>query len=203
MTMPLTGVVLAGGKSRRLGRNKLVEPLEGAPLIARVIERLRQVCGEIVVVGAEPGAADALPIPDDARTAFDLYPDKGSLGGIYSGLAKATNRWSLVVAGDMPFLNASLIEYMASLADGYDAVVPRVEGRPEPTHALYAKECLTPVHARLERDDLKIARFFEDVRVRFVGEPDVRGFDPDLLSFFNVNTQDDLDRAAALAAERA
>ena len=102
MTMPLTGVVLAGGKSRRLGRNKLVEPFEGAPLIARVIERLRPVCGEIVVVGAEPGAADALPLPDDARTAFDLYPDKGSLGGIYSGLAKATNRWSLVVAGDMP-----------------------------------------------------------------------------------------------------
>ena len=167
-----------------------------------MIERLRPVCGEIVVVGAEAGGADALPLPGDARTAFDLYPDKGSLGGIYSGLAKATNRWSLVVAGDMPFLNADLIGYMAGLADGYDAVVPRVEGRPEPTHALYAKECLTPIHARLERDDLKIARFFEDVRVRFVEEPDVRRFDPDLLSFFNVNTQDDLDRAAALAAER-
>lgn len=202
MTMPLTGVVLAGGKSRRLGRDKLVEPFEGVPLIARVIERLRPVCSEIVVVGAEPGAADSLPLPDDARTAFDLYPDKGSLGGIYSGLAKATNHWSLVVAGDMPFLNSSLIEYMVSLADGYDAVVPRVEGRPEPTHALYAKDCLTPIHARLERDELKIARFFDDVRVRFVEEPDVRRFDPDLLSFFNVNTQDDLNRAAALAAGR-
>ncbi len=202
MTMPLTGVVLAGGKSRRLGRNKLVEPFEGAPLIARVIERLRPVCSEIVVVGAEPGAAADLPIPDEARTAFDLYPDKGSLGGIYSGLAKATNGWSLVVAGDMPFLNTGLIEYMAGLTDGCDAVVPRVEGRPEPTHALYAKECLTPIHDRLERDELKIARFFDDVRVRFIEESDVRRFDPDLLSFFNVNTQDDLDRAAALAAER-
>ena len=203
MTTPLTGVVLAGGKSRRLGRNKLVEPFEGVPLIARVIERLRPVCAEIVVVGAEPGAADALPLPDDVRTAFDLYPDKGSLGGIYSGLAKATNRWSLVVAGDMPFLNAELVEYMGGLANGYDAVVPRVDGRPEPTHALYAKECLTPIHARLERDELKIARFFDDVRVRFVEEPDVRRLDPDLLSFFNVNTQDDLDRATALATERA
>ena len=77
MTMPLTGVVLAGGKSRRLGRNKLVEPFQGGPLIVRVIERLRPVCGEIVVVGAEAGGADALPIPDDTRTAFDLYPDKG------------------------------------------------------------------------------------------------------------------------------
>lgn len=196
---PVTGVLLAGGQSRRLGRNKALEPFCGQPLMARVAARLSEVCGELVVVVAEPGKAAGLPIPAEARVTADLYPGKGSLGGIYSGLHAASNPWVIVVACDMPFLNVVLLRHMLALRQSNDVIVPLVEGYPEPTHAAYSKTCLEPIRWRLERDQLKIASFFEDVRVRSIPEEEVRRLDPDLLSFFNVNTQEDLDRALALA----
>ena len=84
-----SGVVLAGGLSRRLGRDKAVEPIGGEPLIQRVISRLSQVSSQTVVVVNEPGRATALPIPDSATVAVDIYPNKGSLGGIFTGLSAA------------------------------------------------------------------------------------------------------------------
>ncbi len=197
----VTGVVLAGGQSRRLGRDKRLEPFGGEPLMARVMGRLAQVCDELVAVVADASAAGALPLPPGALVTPDAYPGKGSLGGIYSGLAAASHPWAIVVACDMPFLNARLLAHMLSLRPGFDVVVPVVGGRPEPTHAAYAKSCLPIIQRRLERDELEIALFFEEVRVRSLPEEEVRRFDPDLLTFFNINTQDDLDRALALAQE--
>ena len=197
----VTGVLLAGGQSRRLGRNKALEPFHGQPLMARVAARLAQLCGELVVVVADLGKAAGLPVPPSAGVTADLYPGKGSLGGIYSGLHAAANPWAVVVACDMPFLNVALLRHMLSLREGHDAVVPVVEGYPEPAHAAYSRACLEPIRRRLERDQLKIAGFFDEVRVRYLPEDEVRRLDPDLLSFFNVNTQEDLDRALALARE--
>ena len=197
----VSGIVLAGGMSRRLGRNKALEPLGGAPLISRVLARLSEVTDQSVVVVNDARRQAELPLPPDARVAIDMYPGGGSLGGIYTGLRAADGEWGLVVACDMPFLNLKLMERMLSLRDGYDAVVPVLDGRPEPTHALYSKACLPHMHARLDADDLKIARFFEDVRVNYMTEGDIETLDPDRLSFFNVNTQDDLDRARTLEAK--
>ena len=90
---------------------------------------------------------------------------------------------------------------MSTLREGYDVVVPVLDGRPEPTHALYVKACLEPMQRRLEQDMLKITGFFPDVRVREVPEDELRRYDPNLLSFFNINTQEDVDRAEALAAQ--
>ena len=194
----VSGIVLAGGMSRRLGRNKALEPLGGAPLISRVLARLSKVTDQSVVVVNDASRQAELPLPPDARVAMDMYPGGGSLGGIYTGLRAADGQWGLVVACDMPFLNLELMERMLSLRDGYDAVVPVLDGRPEPTHALYSKACLPHMKARLDADDLKIAGFFEDVRVNYMAEGDVESLDPDRLSFFNVNTQEDLDRALAL-----
>ena len=101
----------------------------------------------------------------------------------------------------MPFLNLELLKVLLGSTEGFDAVVPVVGGRPEPTHAAYSKACLPHIERRLIDDDLKIARFFDDVSVNLVPEDDVRRLDPELLSFFNVNTQEDLDRALALSAE--
>ncbi|MEE9284202.1 MAG: molybdenum cofactor guanylyltransferase [Dehalococcoidia bacterium] len=197
----VTGVVLAGGRSRRLGRDKRLEPFDGQPLLARVMARLGRVCDELVAVVADASDDRGLPMAPGARVTADLYPGKGSLGGIYSGLAAASNTWALVVACDMPFLNIPLIEHMLSLRAGHDVVVPVVDGRPEPTHAVYSKVCEPAIRHRLERDELKIIGFFDDVRVRYVPEEEVRRFDPDLLTFFNINTQADLERALALARE--
>jgi molybdenum cofactor guanylyltransferase len=197
----VSGVILAGGQSRRLGRDKAVEPVGGQPLIRRVIERVSRVSSEIVVVVADQARGQGLPLAEDHRVALDIYPGKGSLGGIFSGLSAVQEEWGLVVACDMPFLNLELLRYMMSLRAGVAAVVPVLEGRPEPTHALYSRACLPHIEERLKADDLKISRFFDEVRVKYVPEEDIARFDPDYLSFFNINSQPDLDKALALAAQ--
>jgi len=197
----ISGVILAGGQSRRLGRDKAVEPVGGQPLIRRVIERVAQVASEIVVVVADRTRGEKLPLAADHRIALDIYPGKGSLGGIFSGLSSVQEEWGLVVACDMPFLNLELLRYMMSLRVNTDVVVPVLEGRPEPTHALYSRVCLPRIEERLKANDLKISGFFDEVRVKYVPEEDIARFGPDYLSFFNINSQPDLDKALALAAQ--
>ena len=200
----LTGVsaiVLAGGLSRRLGRDKALEPFGGEPLISRVIGRLATLTDETVVVVNSEARAAELPLPTGAKTAVDIYPDSGSLGGIFTGLTAASNEWGFVVACDMPFLNTALIEHILSLRQGQDAVVPTLDGYPEPTHSAYSKACLPHIERRLEAGQLRIARFFDDVRVRYVQDDEVDALDAERLSFFNVNTPDDLARALSLVEE--
>ena len=195
----ITAVILAGGMSRRLGRNKALEPFEGEPLIRRVVSRMSRVGDSVAVIVNDEERAAELNLPDGVASVVDRFPDKGSLGGIVTGLLTATTDWSAFCACDMPFLNPELYEYLASQRTGYDAVVPVVEGRPEPTHALYSRVCIGPIRERIDADDLKISSFFSDVRVLLVPEQEVRSKDPDLLSFFNINTQEDLDTAMKLA----
>ena len=199
--MGLSGIVLAGGLSRRLGRDKAIEPFGDEPLIARVISRLSGLTNETVVVVNSEARGKELPLPDGARVAVDIYPDAGSLGGIFSGLTAANSDWGFVVACDMPFLNTDLIAHMLTLREDYDAVVPLLDGYPEPTHAAYSKACLPHIESRLKAGQLKIAGFFDDVRVRYVSESEIHSFDAELLSFFNVNRPDDLERALALVEE--
>ena len=198
----VSGVVLAGGRSRRLGRDKAVEPFQGQPLIRRVIDRVSQVTQEIVVVVADPARGQSLPLEAAHRVALDRYPDTGSLGGIFSGLWAARHQWALVVSCDMPFLNPDLLRHMLTLRRGADAVVPVVEGRPEPTHALYSRRCLLAIESRLQASELKISGFFDQVRVHYLEEDDIIKFDPERLSFFNVNTPEELEQALALASRR-
>ena len=197
-TMGVSAIVLAGGLSRRLGRDKAVEPFDGEPLIRRVIGRLSELTTETVVVVNSEARASELPLPSGAKTAVDIYPDSGSLGGIFTGLNAATNDWGFVVACDMPFLNTSLISHMLTLRQCCDAVVPVLDGYPEPTHAAYSKICLPHIERRLKARQLKIAGFFDDVRVRHVPEDEIDGFDSQPLSFFNINRPEDLERALAL-----
>jgi len=156
---------------------------------------------ETIVSVAEPSRAESLPLNPCHRVAPDIYPGCGSLGGIFSGLSAARVNWGLVVACDLPFLNPSLLTYLACLREGFDVVVPVRQGRPEPTHALYSKACLSHIEPRLKSGDLKISGFFEDVRVKYVPEAEIARLDPDFLSFFNVNTPADLERAWRLVAE--
>ena len=196
----VTAVILAGGMSRRLGRNKALEPFQGEPLIQRVIARMRQVGESLIVVVNDPERAAELDLPEDVTTAVDRYPGMGSLGGILTGLVTAPTEWSTFCACDMPFLNPQLYQLLLSLRDGYDAVVPVVDGRPEPTHAVYSRACVEPIRERIVAKDLKISSFFGEVRVCLVPEEQIRRTDPELLSFFNVNTQEDLTTASSIAA---
>ncbi len=197
----VSAIVLAGGRSRRLGRNKALEAIGGQPLIRRVIDRVSQVAEDVVVVAADEAQAQALPLEDRGRVALDLHPGGGSLGGIFSGLSAARHHWAVVVACDMPFLNLDLVRRMLSLREGADAVVPVLEGRPEPTHSVYSKICLPHMERLLLANDLKISLFFDKVRVSYVPEDEILSLDSERLSFFNVNSPDDLERARALASE--
>ena len=198
---PITGVVLAGGRSRRLGRDKAVELVGGASLVSRVISVVDKITSELVVVVADDAQANALPLPDRARVVRDVYPDAGSLGGIFSGIDAADNDWTLVVACDMPFLSRPLLSHMARARDGFDIVIPVLDGRPEPTHALYSKKCLPPMEESIRTGRLKITGFFDSVAVKYVSQETVEGIDPDRWSFFNVNTEEQLETARARAAE--
>ena len=201
----ITAVILAGGRSRRLGRDKAVVLFDGEPLIRRVIRRaaagVNARAGDVVVVVADPARAAALPLESEQRTAVDAFPGSGPLGGIYTGLVAARTDWSLVVACDLPFLSVPLLRYMAGLRDGADIVAPVVNGRPEPTHALYSRRCQPAIAARLQAGRLKAADLFSDVdvTVRYTDETEIRRFDPELLSFFNINRPADLVRALELA----
>ena len=195
----VTAVILAGGMSRRLGRNKALEPFEGEPLIKRVISRMSQVGESVTVIVNDVDRAAALDLPEDVTMSVDQFPSMGSLGGILTGLLVSRTKWSAFCACDMPFLNVRLYQHLISLREGYDAVVPVVDGRPEPTHALYSRTCIDPIRESVDAHQLKISSFFSDVRVRLVPEEEIRESDPELLSFFNINTQEDLDTAICLA----
>ena len=197
----VTAVVLAGGMSRRLGRDKAMEPFQGEPLLHRVLHRMRQITTELIVVVNDESRISTLDLPDDARAVIDRYSGKGSLGGIYTGLCAAKTNWVAFCACDMPFVNPALFRELLSRREGAQAVVPLVDGRPEPIHALYSRACIDAIHSKILADDLKIAGFFGDVNVSYLSEPEVRVTDPDLRSFFNVNTQADLDTAAAMASQ--
>ena len=195
----VTAVILAGGMSRRLGRNKALEPFRGETLIHRVIRRMRQVASNIIIVANDDERVAELDLPEGVTSVIDEYPGKGSLGGIYTGLSAAPTDWAVFCACDMPFPSPQLYRALLSNRDDNDAVVPVVEGRPEPIHAAYSRACLEPIHAKLAADRLKISGFFDDVSVHYFTEDRVREIDPDLLSFFNINTQQDLEKANQIA----
>ena len=194
----ITAVILAGGQSRRFGRDKALEPIGGEPMIRRVIRRAANGvnASDVVVVVSSPERGAGLPLDPLHRVAADVFPDCGPLGGIYSGLLAARTEWALVVACDMPLLSMPLLMHMSHLRSGMDAVVPMAGGRPEPTHAFYSRRCLPAIRERLDAGDLKISSFFDRVRVRYLPEDGIRRLDPELLSFTNINRQGDLLRVS-------
>jgi molybdopterin-guanine dinucleotide biosynthesis protein A len=192
--MKTIAIILCGGKNLRLGRNKALEVIGGKSLIEWVMERLRPLAKQMLIVTAKEKLD--LPVADKAEILVDVYPGKGPLGGIYTGLMAAKSSPSIVVACDMPFLNTELLGYMLELAPGFDAVVPRLaQGLVEPLHAIYARTCLPGMKARLENNQQAITPLLKELRVRYVEEAECRRFDPARLSFFNINYQSDLDWA--------
>lgn len=199
--MTITSIVLAGGRSSRLGREKLAEVIAGKSLIERAISRLSPLSQEIIVVISQKQARSSLPsyTYPEAKTVVDLYPEKGSLIGIYTGLVHSTDFLNVVVACDMPFLNLELLQYMVKIASGSDVVIPRLGNQTEPLHAVYSKNCIKPIEERIKQGNLKVTGFFDSVKVRYLGEEELDRFDPERLSFFNINTEADLKRARILA----
>ena len=194
---PISCIVLAGGEGKRLGTDKAFLRIGGRVLIEGIVEKMARIGDEVIIVTNSPQRYGHL----EARVVGDVYPGKGALGGIYSGLKAARNHHSLVVACDMPFLDLRLLRYMILLSPGQDVVIPRVGGLTEPLHAIYSKQCLQPIERVLAAGSLQIIGFFPEVRVCYVEEQEIKLFDSQCLSFFNINTLADLEKARNLAGK--
>ena len=199
--MEFASIVLAGGRGRRLGRDKLWLELGGENLLAGVVRTLGTLGGPVLLVLDREKPLP--PLPPELRVVTDLLPGRGSLGGIYTGLKLARTEYILAVACDMPFLSLPLLRHLLELSPGYDIVVPRLQDGLEPLHAIYGRGCLGPMERLLETQSNRIFDFYGEVRVRYVEEAIVDRLAPDHLSFFNINTPADLGQAQRLREERA
>ena len=196
--MNISGIVLAGGKGLRLGRYKALVTLNGESLVQRVVSKLSFLNSDIIIVLAKGQQPPKLTGYPKLRIVTDAYTSKGPLVGIYTGLLASDSSYNLVVACDMPFLNRDLLRYMVKISAGFDMVIPRVGDMVEPLHAIYSKKCLKVIDRMLGEGSLKIDQLLSLVKVRYVEAREIDRFDPDHLSFFNINTEADLKKARGL-----
>jgi len=185
-----TGIILAGGKNLRMGQNKAFLEVQGERIIDRIGRILVELFDEVLLVTNSP--PDYLDL--NLRTVTDLYREKGSLGGIFTGLFHASFSHAFVAACDMPFLRPALISHLVRLSPGYDIVIPRTEDGLQPLHAVYSRKCLPFMEDLLRKGNLKILDFFHQVKKREVLPEEITPFDSQLISFLNLNTPEDLTR---------
>ena len=197
--MEMSCIVLAGGKSLRLGQDKILETIGNRSLLEQVVSCVSSLSSDIIIVTAEKRTVSQFEGCSKLRTVTDIYPGKGPLGGIYTGLVASTSVYNLVVASDMPFLNQALLGYMIQLSVNFDLVVPRVSNLVEPLHAIYTKSCLAPIERMIKQGELSVYKLLRLVRVKYVETEEIDKFDPKHLSFFNINTEADLEIARDLA----
>jgi molybdopterin-guanine dinucleotide biosynthesis protein A len=199
--MDISCILLAGGKSLRLGHDKVLEDVGNKSLLEQVMSRIDSLGREIIIVTTEERTLSHLASRSKWRTVSDIIPGKGSLGGVYTGLVTSDSFYNLVVACDMPFLNQSLLHYMIQVSDGFDFVLPRVNDHFEPLHAVYSKNCVAPIESMLKQGRIVITDLFDFVKVRYIEAEEIDRFDPKHLSFFNINTKGDLELARKIVRE--
>lgn len=199
--MDISCIVLAGGRGVRLGRDKNREIVGESCLLQRVVSSLSLFECEIIIVTANKQS----PLPpidySGLRIIEDTCSGKGALGGIYTGLTVSGSHYNFIVACDMPFLDYNLIRYIMQLSPGFDAVVPRLGDLVEPLHAIYSKDCLVPIEIVFRQNNLSIFSLYNMIRVRYVDTGEIDTFDPKHRSFFNINTEDDLNMARELVKD--
>ena len=196
----VTGLILAGGASRRMGRNKALISLGGKPLIQRVVDVLQGVSDEVLLIANQPEPYAFLHLP----IVPDVQPGYGPLMGLYSGLRAARGDLALLVAVDMPFLAPEFLRFLLGEAQEHaaDVVIPEAGGRLHPLCAVYRRAtCLPAVEASIARGQRRLIAFHPQVRVRRIPESTLRAFSPDLRVLMNVNTPEELELARAWAGE--
>jgi len=187
--MSMTAVVLAGGRSRRLQEDKALLKFGEKRLIQYVLDVVTPLFASVLINCNTPERYRewGLPIIED------IWPDKGALGGIYTALTHATTQHVFCVACDMPFLNPSLIQAMIDRAQTCDALIPKTPDGHHPLHAIYSTRCKGPIESLLLQDRLKISNVFPLVNTCYFTADEIRQYDPQLNSFTNLNTWQDIE----------
>lgn len=186
-----SAVILAGGKSRRMGRNKALLEFGGETLIQRLYRTLEGAFDEVLISANDPDTYGFL----DAPFVPDIYEAGGCLAGIHAGLLRARGGGCFFAACDMPFVNIDLVRHLGRLSAKYDVVVPVSRSGLEPLHAFYSRSCLPHIERQLDEGNLKVIDFFDKIRAREVTVDEMSEYDPHELSYFNINTQADYDFA--------
>ena len=199
MITDVTGVLLAGGKSRRMGEDKRFLSIGEGTLLDRSLAVLRSLFETVFVVIAQDSPALRSEVP----VLRDLIPDCGSLGGLYTGLKQGVTPYVFVVACDMPFLNPAAVRYFAEAKGDHDVVMAELENGLHPMHALYHRRCLPVMEDLIKVRDLKIQRLAAHpaLRVRLLTQAELDAIDPQGRSFYNVNTPSDLEAARLIQAK--
>lgn len=193
-----TAVVLAGGRSSRMGRPKALLPFAGEPLIAHVVRNLKRIFAEAVVVAAPEQELPSLP----TVLVRDEVAYQGPVSGIYHGLKSSTKEVCFVTSCDAPFLNLQLIASLLSQIVDYDVVVPYWQERFQPLHAAYRSSVTALLREQLERGELRPISLYPKVRTREIREDEIRRLDPEGLSFLNMNSPEDYDAALQLWSKK-
>jgi FdhD protein len=187
----VTGVILAGGASSRMGTNKALLEVNGSQIVTHTYRTLAALFHEVIIVTNSPQDYEQIP----CRKAPDIYPDIGSIAGLHSALVNSTTSRTFVTACDMPFVNPHIIRYICSLEhDEYDAVIPFSEGGQEPLHAVYATECRSIFENAINNGERKILDILKRMKTRHVSWEEMKAVDGSSTSFLNVNTPEEYNK---------
>ena len=190
----VTGIILAGGVSRRLNyRNKALLKIGRKSVIQHIIAALSEVTDDILLVTNSPDDFEHLGLPMFA----DILPGSGSLGGIYTGLRVSKTQYNLILACDIPFIQPCLLTFLIEQKKGYDVALPVTPDGYQPTCAVYSKSCIQPIETQIHDGNLKIADFFPNVSVNRINLSAPHPcYEPKM--FFNINTSEDYSKALAM-----
>lgn len=193
--LPYSAAILAGGQSRRMGRDKSMLEIGGIPVIRRIVDTLGEMFAEVFVVANEKAEYERMGL----AVVGDIHPGNDSLGGLHTAVASAQSSHVFVAGCDMPLLQPVLIRGLTALVEDWDVVVPVKDDYPEPLCAFYGKECAPHIEESISGGRLKMIGFHGLVRVKRVEEATWRAWDPEGASFLNANTPEEFEKIKAIS----
>lgn len=185
----MNGIILAGGRSSRIGTDKAFIKFAGVPIIERTLSLFKSLFVKCLIVTNKPNNYSYLNCP----LVSDHYNNIGPLGGLHAGLFTSDSHLNFVVACDMPLIKPEVVKYITGI-QGYDAVVPLINGFPEPLLAVYSRRCLPAIEKMIAEKEYKISRLYDRVKTKFLPEEEIGKLDPELESFSNLNTLKALEK---------
>ena len=197
MTPELTGVVLAGGKSRRFGSNKALADWNGIALVEAVTKSLLRILPKVMVVTKEKESLEFME-SGSVQIVQDLFHEDHPLGGLYTGLKRLDTRHAFVCACDMPFVQPKLIEALWEARADYDAVIPVWQGKRQTLCGVYSMGCSGTIRSSIDQKTFEIKALFDGLRTRFYLEEEIKSVDPEGLSFLDIDTREDYERVKRL-----
>jgi molybdopterin-guanine dinucleotide biosynthesis protein A len=194
----MTGIILAGGKSRRMKKNKLLLKINKNLVIETIVEKLKSVFDDVFIIcNSFPGCRFS-----GVRLVKDMVSEKGPLGGIYTGLSVSQSKYNFICGCDMPFLNIDFIQYMIGKKTDYNILIPKYGDSFEPLHAVYSKSIIPVIKEKIEQGDCSIQSIFPKVKVKYITEKEMEKFGNWQEFFFNINTPFHLKNARRIANNR-